>query len=368
MKLTPTPVPEGQGAPARVKGLSVSLLERGQGTSAATRSPQACTLTFHVGFREKLRDGSSPELKKLATLDGTIELRKSGPVFVAAQGDGGAQALVYDPGADVGDPSRGEPRLAAPVEETPPRESFPRVLELKLETGSFEDTLDAQEQNTRLLVPADPEGMRYLELLADLKVAGAEEAPRDANDVLDVFLSEDNPPRNEGLRLILESVDDVLLPKVDFSIAFDNGVVLDGTLNPDGQARVLDAPRGFFQVTYADLDDIRAKAMAGRARQAVEKRDLSAVLGVLGQSTVLLAKIQDAYDEFFNDLSGGGLVADARKLTKGSSAEPIAEHLIALAELRDAEPGEVIAMNEPQVDPAAAGGLGGSEDGGTAIG
>jgi hypothetical protein len=366
VKLTPTPVPEGQGAPARVKGVSVALLERGQGTSAASRSPQACKLTFHFGFREKLRDGSSPELKKLATLDGTIELRKSGPVFVVAQGDGGAQPLVYDPGANVGDPSRGEPRVADPVEETPPRESFPRVLELKLEAPSFEDALDSQEQNTRLLVPAEPEGMRYLELFADLQVAGAAEAPRDANDVLDVLLSEDNPPRNEGLRLILSSVDDVPLPKVDFSIRFDNGVLLDGTLNPDGQARVLDAPRGFFQVTYADFDDIRAKAMAGRARQAVQNRELAVVLGVLGQSSVLLAKIQEAYDSFFNDLSGQGLVADARKLTKGSDAEPIAEHLIAVAELRDAEPGEIVAMNEPQVDPAAAGGLGGG-DGGTAV-
>jgi hypothetical protein len=352
VKLTPTPVPDGEGSPARVKGLFVSLLELGKGTSAGGTAPQPCTLTFQFGFREKLRDGSVAEPKKLATLDGTLELRSSGPVFTATQAGDAAAPLAYDPAADVGDRARGAARLAPPVDETPPPEAFPRILELQFEGGSFEGVLDADEQNQRLLVPAEPEGMRYLELFAELSLAGADEAPLDTNDVLDVLLSRDNPPRNDGLRLILASVDDVQLPEVALSIAFDNGVTLDGKLNRDGEARVLDAPRGFFEVTYADLEDVRAKVMAGRARQAIAKREIAIVLGVLGQSPTLLSKVQAAYDTFFNDLGGQGLVGDARALVKGSDSEPWAEHLIALGELRDAQPTELFAMNEPVLDPA----------------
>jgi hypothetical protein len=352
VKLTPTPVPVGSGAPARVKGLLVTLLDLGKGTTAGGQAPKPCTLTFHFGFREKLRDGSAPTVQKLATLEGTLELGKNGPVFVAAQTGEAAQPLSYDPGADVGDPTRGEPRLAEPVDETPPPESFPRFLELSFDTATFRQMADAEGQNLRLLVPAEPEGVRHLELFADLTLGGANEAPLDTNDVLDVFLTKDNPPRNEGLRLILSSDDDVLLPEVEFSIAFENGVTLDGKLNRDGMARVLDAPRGFFEISYGDFDDMRAKVMAGRARQAIAKRDVAVVLGVLGQSSTLLAKVSEAYDTYFNDLGGQGLVADARSLTKGSDSEPWAEHLIATAQLQGAKPTELFAMNEPVVDPS----------------
>ena len=83
---------------------------------------------------------------------------------------------------------------------------------------------------------------------------------------------------------------------------------------------------------FLDLDDVTAKSLAARARKAFEERDTWDVFRLLKDAKVIVHKAIEAYDQYFNDYSGNGLLQDI----DDELTDPTA-HLAAKALLQEAD-------------------------------
>jgi outer membrane protein OmpA-like peptidoglycan-associated protein len=157
----------------------------------------------------------------------------------------------------------------------------------------------------------------------------------------------------------LVSSDDLPLPEVGYSITFADGSSQSGTLDKFGTAKIKGPPQGPFTVQYPDADDIRAKALAARIHQAITARDSDVIAGVLAQSPTTLSRIRDVYAQFYDDISGNGLVQDAQDASAGTPAEDVVGHLLAAGGLGAEDGPIVVAYAETN--------LGGASGTGTAV-
>ena len=157
----------------------------------------------------------------------------------------------------------------------------------------------------------------------------------------------------------LVSSDDLPLPEVGYSITFADGSSQSGTLDKFGTAKIKRPPQGPFTVQYPDADDIRAKALAARIHQAIAARDSDVIVGVLAQSPQTLSRIRDVYAQFYDDISGNGLVQDAQDASAGTPAADVVDHLLAAGGLGAEDGPIVVAYAETS--------LGGASGTGTAV-
>ncbi|MEJ7615939.1 MAG: peptidoglycan-binding protein [Pyrinomonadaceae bacterium] len=119
------------------------------------------------------------------------------------------------------------------------------------------------------------------------------------------------------------------IPEAEFEITLADLSVRIGRLDRDGQATVLDAPDGAFELRYVDPDDVKAKSLAGRARKACAAEDFDEILSLLTYSPELLAAAVAVYARFFNDLSGKGMPEDIQNAVKDESRNLLIQMLLA---------------------------------------
>ncbi len=153
---------------ARAVGVEVSFTTFGGGaTRAKPDEPQPAELVFHVAYLSTARGVSRPEYQKLATLAGSIVLEGAArrPVFVC------------DSAADF------QYELPEPSDENPVRR-----IPLELSPASFRASPPPDGSVRKLRLPPDPDGARFMELGAELRIAGDVEAAREVNDIADMTL------------------------------------------------------------------------------------------------------------------------------------------------------------------------------------
>lgn len=145
-----------------------------------------------------------------------------------------------------------------------------------------------------------------------------------------------------GVRLVLENQDGLRIPEAEFRATLADGSIRQGRLGRSGIARIADPPPGKLEIVYPDLDDIEAKSLAACARGAMADRDLAEIFRVLKHSRELIHDVIAMYDRYYNDYTGGGLVADIdQEATNPDDRAPI-EALLRIAALRN-EPGDTAA-------------------------
>lgn len=167
VELEPKPVPSEEEPPL----LQHFSIRFGRFGAAATvlkaGAPQPAELGFHVAYLDKARAVSEPEFKKVATLAGSLRLEKPGalPVFVC-------------------DPERD---FAYEEPEPDPDEPVRRML-IEYPLGIFETPPAKDAPATKLRLPKEPEGSRFLEIVCDLAIGGADEAGLDVNGRFDTLI------------------------------------------------------------------------------------------------------------------------------------------------------------------------------------
>ncbi len=112
------------------------------------------------------------------------------------------------------------------------------------------------------------------------------------------------------LRLVLESEQGLRVPGVGFVATFADGSSRDGRLDDRGFALVQDVPLGPVEIDFPDLDDIKAKTVAASVRTAFDERRVDEVFHFIAQSPAVVRAATTAYERYFNDFTGRGLVAD----------------------------------------------------------
>lgn len=108
------------------------------------------------------------------------------------------------------------------------------------------------------------------------------------------------------------------IPEAAFEVTLADGSVERGQLDREGRGEILNPPEGPYEVRYTDLDDVKAKSLAGRARKACDTRDADEFLKVLLYSPELVEAAAQAYRTFFDSLSGQGMAEDIQNALEGS--------------------------------------------------
>ncbi|MFZ5891640.1 MAG: hypothetical protein ACOY0T_11355 [Myxococcota bacterium] len=114
--------------------------------------------------------------------------------------------------------------------------------------------------------------------------------------------------------LVLKNRLDRPIPAAAYTLNFADGTSRAGTLGEHGIGLVENPPWGPVEVHYDDPNDLRAKALAGDARQAIQEMDTAALYEVMSGHPDELRAVIDTYDDYFNDFTGDGFVADVKAI------------------------------------------------------
>ncbi|WP_050568077.1 hypothetical protein, partial [Vibrio azureus] len=115
---------------------------------------------------------------------------------------------------------------------------------------------------------------------------------------------------NSGLRVELKTLGKYPIPEADFLIQFEDGTSQQERLDEEGFHFFESIPEGEFTITYSDYDDVYVKSVAAHICDAIKHRNKSKTFRLLSQSTEAIPMIVEAYDKYFNNNQGNGLVKD----------------------------------------------------------
>lgn len=261
----PTLRPRANGG-VDVPGASVGLEVFGQNPPAKRFSAKGATLVFFGAYLENARGVSSPTFKRLATLQGQIELKGSPakPVFIL---EPDAELLHVDP-----EPGKGEPF---------------RELRLSYATGSVRGAPADPSNATRLRLPKAPPKARFFELAVELKIAGSLEASVDQNQRLDVPLRfpigdqlfwVTEPPQDPAIKPELVVFDEdgneqERIPLDSATSGAGTTQTIDLSSIRGGRARLLELHRGqspLLPVMRLEVDELRERLASGIAAGIAE--------------------------------------------------------------------------------------------------
>lgn len=274
-----------------VRGVKVSLARFGKGPSLAKKdTPKPAQLVFHAAFVDAVRGDPARTFEKFATLSGTLELKGAArtPTFV-----GNGEPIEYD---------------APPADEA--EAALRRKLRLEFESSQFDEMLDPDEDNRRLVLPEEPEDARFVELDTELLVGGAAEASLGTSDLLDV------PLGPNGLQVRLFDGNGNVLANARFEARLDGELVSEGLSDGDGIA-VIDDLRGAseFDLAWSATD---AEPLHYRRKMRVPARegDTSVHLENLGYDSdeEEVDRVRQVQREF--GLPETGLANDVAKLLR----------------------------------------------------
>lgn len=246
MKLLPFPRPES-GTTHQVDGVKVSILRKGQGTTAAKPDEKvSATLEFYCqAFTGVDKKQGTPE--KFASLDGTLELRGPSrqPVFVnAPDAEGLPGTFKYDK------PLKAHVR---PADRLRPKRIGLRV---DFDEESFEAMQDVDFSNSFLLLPEMPKDTIFIEMDTKIVVSGAVEAEVDVSDKLDGVLfgpvGAVVPNTSFGFEL-KEAGGRLPQVPIKFKVNTPDAELLEGKTNAQGQGFVDEIKAGPCDLELVDL-------------------------------------------------------------------------------------------------------------------
>lgn len=145
--------------------------------------------------------------------------------------------------------------------------------------------------------------------------------------------------------IVLETVDGAeRLPQVKAKVKLADGKTKSVRLGKGGVARIKNPPPGKVEVSYEDLDDIKAKTLAAEACVAFHKRDTQDIYRILKHSPTLVRRAVSEYDVWFNTLHGHGLVNDLYAEFTDPKALRVVVGLLARAGLETREKAQFITL------------------------
>ncbi len=110
--------------------------------------------------------------------------------------------------------------------------------------------------------------------------------------------------------LVLENDEGMPIPEAAYELTYESGASLSGTLGRTGIARIEDLAEPTFEVEYPDEDDVLVKAIAGSVRKSFDDRNTEPVFWLFEHGQETVETVIQAYDNYFNDLGGSGLLED----------------------------------------------------------
>jgi LysM repeat protein len=138
--------------------------------------------------------------------------------------------------------------------------------------------------------------------------------------------------RLDRFLVILENDQTLRIPEAQYEAELADGSKVSGRLGRSGIAAIEDPPKGDVIVEFKDFDDIRAKSLAASARHAFDERTTDDIFHLLEQSPKMVKLAIAAYDKYFNDYTGKGLVEDIYQELTDPVALAAAEGALACAE------------------------------------
>ena len=136
--------------------------------------------------------------------------------------------------------------------------------------------------------------------------------------------------RPKGVLIRLENEEGLRLPEVGYHVGFDDGTERTGRLGRNGMALVPSPSTGTFQVTYPDEEDILAKSLAASLRKGFDDRTTGQIFRLFTHDRPVVTRAVAAYDQYFNDYTGRGLVEDLYQELTDPEALAVCEALMAL--------------------------------------
>jgi hypothetical protein len=143
-----------------------------------------------------------------------------------------------------------------------------------------------------------------------------------------------------GFRLELENQDDLRIPEAAFEATLADGTIHKDKLGRSGLGLISDPPPGVVEVVYPDAEDVEAKSLAACARQALADRDLDEVFRVLKQPDWMIQQAISMYDQYFNDYTGGGFLADLDQEALEPEDRVMADALLRIADIHTEPEGD----------------------------
>jgi outer membrane protein OmpA-like peptidoglycan-associated protein len=268
VRLAPTPPPvtiEGENDRFNsVTGVSIILETLGEGSTSAAAAPQPATIALKLATLKRVRS-EAPTFKPFAKLEGQIELRgkERKPVFIVNRGaDGEPAGFTYtDPAlnVDTGTPQdEAGPEGEAQEEVAGAAARRPRALELTLSRSSFEGVSPTGGRLARLLLPDEVNDAHFVEIGAELLVSGQSEGAFEANDVLDVRITDETPAAAPHYELQL--VDEVGEPISGVFLRLLDGQH-EATLTTDADGRAFRLARGSTSARVELADPTALKSL-----------------------------------------------------------------------------------------------------------
>jgi LysM repeat protein/bifunctional DNA-binding transcriptional regulator/antitoxin component of YhaV-PrlF toxin-antitoxin module len=136
--------------------------------------------------------------------------------------------------------------------------------------------------------------------------------------------------RPKGILIRLENEEGLRLPEVGYHVGFDDGTERTGRLGRNGMALVSSPSTGTFQVTYPDEEDILAKSLAASLRKGFDDRTTGQIFRLFTHDRPVVTRAVAAYDQYFNDYTGRGLIEDLYQELTDPEALALCEALMAL--------------------------------------
>ena len=150
--------------------------------------------------------------------------------------------------------------------------------------------------------------------------------------------------------LVLENEKGLRIPEAAFEITLADGSVRKGTLGKSGMAVLKDLPPGAFSIAYPDSDDVLAKSLAASARKAFDERDPQEVYRLLEHAPQVIQGAIQAYDKYFNDYTGNGLVEDIYQEITDPDALTAVVGMLARAKVQTHEKTQFIEWQPDEVE------------------
>jgi LysM repeat protein len=116
--------------------------------------------------------------------------------------------------------------------------------------------------------------------------------------------------RADGFYVILENEIELRIPEADYEATLADGSKHKGQLGRGGVDLIEDPPPGRVIVDYLDHQDVKAKSLAACARKSFDDKDTQEIFRVLDYSPQMIKKVIAAYEKYFNDYTGKGLIED----------------------------------------------------------
>ena len=143
--------------------------------------------------------------------------------------------------------------------------------------------------------------------------------------------------KTRSLLLRLEDAEGHSIPHTSYEVVFADDTHQQGRLGRAGIALIRNPPEGPFAVYYPDHHDVIAKSLAACCRDAINEGGTEEIFRMLQHPPEIIHSAIAAYDEYFNDYSGQGLLEDIYAAITDEDALSAVEGLMAYAGLATRE-------------------------------